>query len=87
VEAAVVSCIEAGRDGFWLHRHISEHGVITHVVITDEHPGEPPRQARQNRSARCKGACCACWAYVKGHREVWSIRAGHRRKGCQTPAS
>ena len=28
----VVSCFEAGRDGFWLHRLLSAHGVINHVV-------------------------------------------------------
>jgi len=32
VEASVMSCFEAGRDGFWLHRLLSEHGVINHVV-------------------------------------------------------
>ena len=32
VEAAVVSCFEAGRDGFWLHRLLAEHGVSNHVV-------------------------------------------------------
>ena len=30
--ALVVSCFEAGRDGFWLHRLLSAHGVINHVV-------------------------------------------------------
>ena len=28
----VVSCFEAGRDGFWLHRLLSAYGVINHVV-------------------------------------------------------
>ena len=28
----VVSCFEAGRDGFWLHRLLTAHGVINHVV-------------------------------------------------------
>ena len=32
VEASVMSCFEAGRDGFWLHWLLSEHGVINHVV-------------------------------------------------------
>jgi len=32
VETAVVSCFEAGRDAFWLHRLLSEHGVINHVA-------------------------------------------------------
>ena len=28
----VVSCFEAGRDGFWLHRLLTAHGVINQVV-------------------------------------------------------
>src|ERR1700730_1081893 len=32
VEAAVVSCFEAGRDGFWLHRLLMERGVIKCIV-------------------------------------------------------
>jgi hypothetical protein len=32
VEAAVLSCFETGGDGFWLHRLLAEHGVISHVV-------------------------------------------------------
>ena len=28
----VVSCFEAGRDGFWLHRLLTAHGVINHIV-------------------------------------------------------
>lgn len=31
-EAIVASCFEAGRDGFWLHRLLTAHGVISHVV-------------------------------------------------------
>ena len=31
-EVLVISCFEAGRDGFWLHRLLSAHGVINHVV-------------------------------------------------------
>ena len=30
--ALVVSCFEAGRDGFWLHRFLTAHGVLNHVV-------------------------------------------------------
>lgn len=32
VGAAVVSCYEAGRDGFWIHRALTERGVTNHVV-------------------------------------------------------
>jgi transposase len=31
-EARVVSCYEAGRDGFWLHRWLTSVGVCNHVV-------------------------------------------------------
>jgi transposase len=28
----VVCCFEAGRDGFWLHRLLTAHGVVSHVL-------------------------------------------------------
>jgi transposase len=28
----VVSCYEAGRGGFWLHRFVQAHGITNHVV-------------------------------------------------------
>ena len=30
--ARIVSCYEAGRDGFWLHRVLAEEGVANHVI-------------------------------------------------------
>src|SRR5687767_5718700 len=30
--APVVSCYEAGREGFWLHRFLQAHGITNHVV-------------------------------------------------------
>jgi transposase len=30
--ASVVSCYEAGREGFWLHRFLQAQGIINHVV-------------------------------------------------------
>jgi transposase len=30
--ARVVSCYEAGRDGFWLHRHLLSLGIENEVV-------------------------------------------------------
>ena len=31
-EAPVISCYEAGRDGFWLHRYLEHHRVENLVV-------------------------------------------------------
>lgn len=30
--APMVSCYEAGRDGFWLHRFLQAQGITNHVV-------------------------------------------------------
>ena len=30
--APVVSCYEAGRDGFWLHRHLKSVGIQNEVI-------------------------------------------------------
>ena len=30
--AGIVCCFEAGRDGFWLHRLLTAHGVASHVL-------------------------------------------------------
>src|SRR5438128_11474184 len=31
-DTPVVSCYEAGRDGFWLHRYLTAHGIANVVV-------------------------------------------------------
>ena len=31
--APVVSCYEAGREGFWLQRFLQGHGITNHVVV------------------------------------------------------
>src|SRR5919112_305141 len=43
-EAPVVSCYEAGRDGFWLHRYLVGHAITNYVV--DSSSIEVNRRAR-----------------------------------------
>ncbi|HVX00702.1 MAG TPA: IS110 family transposase, partial [Candidatus Babeliaceae bacterium] len=31
-EAVVISCYEAGRDGFWIHRYLEKNGIKNHVI-------------------------------------------------------
>jgi transposase len=31
-DVTLASCFEAGRDGFWLHRLLTDNGVVNHVV-------------------------------------------------------
>ena len=73
VEASVMSCFEAGRDGFWLHRLLSEHGVINHVV-------EPTsilvnRRARRAKTDRldAQGLLRILAAHAKGDHDVCSL--------------
>src|SRR5438552_16408905 len=31
-DVQVISCYEAGRDGFWIHRYLTECGIINYIV-------------------------------------------------------
>jgi transposase len=73
VETTVVSCFEAGRDGFWLHRLLVEHGVISRVV-------EPTsilvnRRARRAKTDRldAQGLLRILAAHAKGDDDVCSV--------------
>ena len=49
-EAPVMSCYEAGRDGFWLHRFLVTRGVTNYVV--DSSSIEVPRRSRRAKTDR-----------------------------------
>src|SRR5215813_4900604 len=46
--ASVISCYEAGREGFWLHRFLQAHGITNHVV--DSSSIEVNRRRRRAKS-------------------------------------
>src|SRR5713226_3842943 len=72
-EAAVVSCYEAGRDGFWLHRYLLAHGITNHVV--DSSSIEVNRRARRAKTDRLDlgGLLNLLARYVLGDRRVWRV--------------
>jgi transposase len=49
-DAPVRSCYEAGRDGFWLHRALSAHGI--HNVVVDPASITVDRRARRAKTDR-----------------------------------
>jgi transposase len=49
-DTPVVSCYEAGRDGFWLHRHLTSLGIRNYVV--DPASIEVPRKGRRRKTDR-----------------------------------
>jgi transposase len=72
-EARVVSCYEAGRDGFWLHRFLVSIGVENHVV--DSSSIEVNRRARRAKTdgidaGKLLGLLRRYWG---GERAVYSV--------------
>ena len=53
-DVGVVSCYEAGRDGFWLHRYLLSCGVENLVV--DSSSIEVNRRKRRAKTDRCEEA-------------------------------
>src|SRR5688500_13855300 len=69
--ARVVSCYEAGRDGFWIHRALVREGISNRVV--DSASIEVNRRARRAKTDRLDAAKLAAMLVraVLGERGVW----------------
>jgi transposase len=72
-EARVHSCYEAGRDGFWLHRWLIEHGIDN--IVVDSASIEVKRRARRAKTDRLDGdkLLAMLLRYAGGERGVWSV--------------
>ena len=72
-EAPVVSCYEAGRDGFWVHRALLAVGVGNHVV--DSASIQQNRRKRRPKSDRLDAAALLrlLLRHRAGERDVWSV--------------
>lgn len=72
-EAPMRSCYEAGRDGFWLHRHLTAIGVDNAVV--DSASIEVNRRQRRAKTDRLDAGKLLnlLLRYHGGERKVWSI--------------
>ena len=69
----VVSCYEAGRDGFWLHRFLQGHGITNHVV--DSSAIEVSRRRRRAKSdgLDVRKLLSMLMRYESGERHVWQV--------------
>lgn len=69
----VVSCYEAGRDGFWLHRQLTALGIVNRVV--DAASIEVSRRARRAKTDRldARGLLGKLIRYERGERGVWRV--------------
>jgi transposase len=52
-ETKVISCYEAGRDGFWIHRYLVRQGINNHIV--DSSSIKVDRRARRAKTDRLDG--------------------------------
>jgi transposase len=72
-DAQVVSCYEAGRDGFWLHRYLASQGVANLVV--DSSSIEVKRRKRQAKSDRLDAGKLLAMLirHAMGEKKAWSV--------------
>ena len=70
--ARVVSCYEAGRDGFWIHRALATLGITNRVV--DSSSIEVSRRARRTKTDRLDALKLVMMLVrvCQGERRVWS---------------
>jgi transposase len=71
--AAVRSCYEAGRDGFWLHRWLTAEGICN--VVVDSSSIEVSRRARRAKTDRLDAGSLlqSLIRWTQGERRVWSV--------------
>lgn len=69
----MVSCYEAGRDGFWLHRYLVSLGIENQVV--DSSSIETNRRERRAKTDRLDGVklLTMLMRYWAGERGLWSV--------------
>jgi transposase len=69
----VLCCYEAGRDGFWLHRYLTTHGIVNNVV--DSSSIEVKRRGRRRKTDRLDAgkllSMLIRWHH--GEKNVWSV--------------
>jgi transposase len=72
-DTPVVSCYEAGRDGFWLHRQLTDLGIDNRVV--DAASIEVARRARRAKTDRLDARTLLekLIRYESGERGVWRL--------------
>ncbi len=73
-DVRVVSCYEAGREGFWLHRFLVDQGIES--LIVDSSSIEVPQKSRRAKTDRLDmaGLCDLLARHVAGSaKKVWSV--------------
>jgi transposase len=69
----IVSCYEAGYDGFWLHRLLEAHGIRNYVI--DPASLQVDRRARRAKTDHLdvERLLRSLMAYLRGEPKIWSV--------------
>src|SRR6266404_4264847 len=69
----IISCYEAGYDGFWLHRLLEAHGIRNYVI--DPASLQVDRRARRAKTDRVdvERLLRSLMAHLRGEPKVWSV--------------
>ena len=72
-EATVVSCYEAGRDGFWVHRRLLERGIEN--VVVDSASIDVKRHQRRAKTDRldAQKLLAMLVRHCAGEKDVWQV--------------
>ena len=71
--AAVVSCYEAGREGFWLHRFLQGHGITNQVVDSSAIEVNRRRRRAKSDGLDVRKLLSMLIRYHHGERQVWQV--------------
>src|SRR2546427_12726696 len=71
--APVVSCYEAGREGFWLHRFLQGHGITNHVVDSSSIEVNRRRRRAKSDGLDVRKLLSMLMRYEQGERHVWEV--------------
>jgi transposase len=72
-DVPVLSCYEAGRDGFWLHRYLEKHGIQN--LMVDSSSIEVSRRARRRKTDKLdvNKLLAMLIRFHNGERKVWRV--------------
>ena len=72
-DVRIVSCYEAGRDGFWLHRYLISHDIEN--IVVDSSSIEVNRRKRRAKTDRigARKLLRMLMRYHDGERKLWSV--------------
>jgi transposase len=71
--APVLSCYEAGREGFWLHRFLEAQGITNHVVDSSSIDINRRKRRAKSDALDVRKLLSMLMRYAHGERDVWRV--------------